>query len=136
MGFCEHGRFIASVVVTGLLLAGCRERKLDFDPPEVKQIACRPSDVGAARGTLVYILDTGLKTVTWANGPDAPEGRLTIEDHTYRFVFPDHEAKVNRFDGLMVREVGHGPFFGAGQARNGNARASWTCAPQAEGPKF
>ncbi len=137
MGFGEHRRFIVlAIVAAGLGAAGCRDFDPDLDPPEVKQIVCREVGKPTPSPSLVYVLDTGADRVTWANGPGAPEGRLKVEDHAYRFDFGDHAATVNRFDGDMVRETGRAPFLDGGAATKDNRRLAWTCAAQAEGPKF
>jgi hypothetical protein len=138
MGLGGYQRFIlaASAAALAGLVAGCGNWDPDLEPPQVKQIACRP--VGAAPSTAarVYVLDTGARTATWVNGDGDSNGQLVVEDRLYHFTFEKAAVQVNRFDGQMIEEVGQGPFFGTGPVPKGNRRRAWTCAAQMKGPKF
>jgi hypothetical protein len=124
-----------------ILVAGC-DALPTRDPPTRIQISCSPSTSPAA-ATLVFVLDTGLHEVVWANGPDTPEGRLEVSDYLYRFDFPQtarahaSRAVINRFDGAMDREFGTSPLLKTdGTVGKGNVRQTWTCATRSAGPKF
>ena len=87
------------------------------------------------------MLDTGLSQVTWANGPETPRGRLTVDDYNYRFSFPAtpkayaSEAVVQRYDGRMEREFGTQPSVATAVTKVGNVRQVWRCATVPSKPK-
>lgn len=129
----------AGALAITVAAAGCSPWEPETDPPARTQIACTLE--GAPAPVLVFILDTGRDEVTWANGPDAPKGRLEVDDYDYRFDFPAQAeahasaARVNRYDGTMEREFGTGPFFAEGPVKPGNVRQSWRCEAQPQKPK-
>lgn len=124
-----------------LVSSGCSPWEPETDPPARTQIACALEGAPASAPVLVFVLDTGRDEVVWANGPDAPKGRLAVEDYVYRFDFPARAkahasaARVNRYDGTMEREFGTGAFFAEGPMKPGNVRQSWRCEAQPQKPK-
>ncbi|QYC11467.1 hypothetical protein [Brevundimonas nasdae] len=114
-----------------LALSGCKPWSPDLDPPTRNQIACSSGAV-----VMVFVLDTGRDLAVWANGPDAPEGRLETSDYSHRMVFsatpgrPAVEARVNRYDGAMEVEAGVAPFFASGPLKAGNRRTRLNCTAQ------
>lgn len=120
-----------------LALTSACEREPDLDPPAKTQVVCTPaattspsaSSVGAP---IVLVLDTGDRSVRWVNGPGAPVGALTVEDHQYILRFGQGptgwRATLNRFDGAMVREVG--------KASPSQTSQRFACKRETEGPKF
>lgn len=124
-------------MVGGLVLlaatSGCKPWEPDFDPPGLSQLVCtRGSGVEAA--TMVLVLDTGHSSVTWANGPGAPRGRLTITDYEYRMDFAAgqtaHVATINRYDGVMERLVAAKPARRPAQGVSEPVQERWICAAQ------
>ncbi len=114
--------------------SGCKPWEADFDPPSLSQLVCtRGSGVEAA--TMVLVLDTGRSSVTWANGPGSPRGRLTITDYEYRIDFaaagqPANAATINRYDGVMERQVAAKPARRPAQGVGEPVLERWICAAQ------
>lgn len=127
------GRIGVGMMLAGVV--GACDHKPDFDPPAKIQVTCT-STLPSAPPTaepIVLILDTGDRRVRWANGPGAPTGALTVDDHQYVVAFSGGGAKawratLNRFDGTMVRETGNPGAAGA--------RERLACKREAEGPKL
>lgn len=125
-------------MVGGLVLlaatSGCKPWDPDFDPPGLSQLVCtRGSGVEAA--TMVLVLDTGRSSVTWANGPGAPQGRLTVTDYEYRMDFaaagqPANVMTINRYDGVMERQVAAKPARRPAQGVREPVAERWICAAQ------
>lgn len=112
-------------------LTAC-QREPALDPPAKVQVVCAPTTTPSAT-PMLFVLDTGDRSVRWANGPGAPTGALTIEDHQYVLRFGRDEpaswrATLNRYDGTMLRELGKpGPT---------QTQQRLTCRRDAEGPKL
>jgi hypothetical protein len=122
-----------------LLLTGCEEVLPSSDPPVLTQLRCtRPGTLKP----LVFVLDSGRRTVEWANGKGTPGGTLAISDHEYRLDFGKIDgvrasnAVVDRYDGRMELQMGPGPISTAVAPKALNARQTWTCRREAEGPKL
>lgn len=130
---------IGSAMFALSVVSAC-EREPDLDPPAKIQVACTPSAptssappaTASAALPIVLVLDTGDQSARWVNGPGAPVGALTVQDQQYLLRFGQEptgwRATLNRFDGMMVREVGK-----AGAAR---APQRFACKRETEGPKF
>lgn len=129
---------IARATLAGVLSLGATACDRDWpaaDPPKLSQIECTRSGVPR----VVYVLDTGRSAVTWADGPQALEGKLVVSEYEYVLDFPSrpgapaYHARINRFDGQMVREIGRLPF---GKQTPANLRETLTCASAKLGPRF
>ena len=124
-----------------LIVGGCKPWEPDTEPPARTQMVCAQQGAPASAPRLVFILDTGRDEVIWANGPNAPKGRLEVTDYVYRFDFPRtakahaSAARVTRFDGVMEREFGSSPFLAEGPIKRGNVRQTWSCEPKPQAPK-
>ena len=129
-----HAARIGAMAIVLALATGC-ERESDLAPPAKVQIACASAQPSTAQTAtpMVLVLDTGDRSVHWANGPGAPTGVLTVENHQYLLRFGEDEpaswrATLNRFDGTMMQEVGKpGP---------AQTRQQLICKPETEGPMF
>lgn len=129
-------RVAAAIAACGLA-AGC-ERFSELEAPATVQLVCTPTPmVGptatTASGVIVLVVDTGDESVRWLNAPGAPTGDLAVKDHQYEFAFatagtPPWRATVNRFDGVMTRDLGP-----PGATRT---RQTLACKREAEGPKL
>uniref|UniRef100_B0SXT1 Uncharacterized protein n=1 Tax=Caulobacter sp. (strain K31) TaxID=366602 RepID=B0SXT1_CAUSK len=106
----------------------------DTEAPKRKVLTCELKDSPA----LVYILDTGERTATWANGPGAPKGRLSVNEFEYRLTFPGRngvssEVVINRYDGALVRKT---PELATVKAGSAKPEIRWSCKAESKGPKF
>ena len=123
----------AAAMAACCLSVGC-DRLFELEPPAKVQLVCTPAPTATtASGVMVLVVDTGDKSVRWLNAPGAPTGDLTVKDHQYEFVFatagtPPWRATVNRFDGVMTRNLGP-----PGATRT---RHTLACKREAEGPKL
>lgn len=118
---------LIAILASGLT-AGC-DGTADLDPPTRFQITCAPATGAAADEVRVLVLDTGDRSVRWVNGPGAPSGYLSREDHQYLLRVGDGasawRAVLNRFDGSMVVEAGRPA-----------TRRRLACVRETEGPKL
>ena len=137
------GRIGAGMVLAGLV--GACDREPDFDPPARIQVICSAPSTSSSTSIstspsapptgepIVLVLDTGDRRARWANGPGAPMGVLTVEDHQYVVAFAGGGTKawratLNRFDGNMVLETGKRGAAGT--------RERLACKREAEGPRL
>lgn len=128
---------VAAAMAACGLAAGC-DRLSELEAPATVQLVCTPRPTAGptattASGVMILVIDTGDKSVRWLNAPGAPAGDLSVKDHQYEFAFatagtPPWRATVNRFDGVMTRDLGP-----PGPSRT---RQTLACKREAEGPKL
>lgn len=109
-------------------LAAC-DRVPDLEPAKRVQLSCRSSS--PAEISMVFVLDTGDRSVRWVNGAETQRGVVAVEPLHYRLTFDGPapwQASINRFDGTMTRSAN-----GAG-ARP--LPGVFDCQPDTEGAKF
>lgn len=84
------------------LLAGCSAQ----EPPQLRQLECVLPKGVAAADTLVLLIDTGRRDVTFANLPGQPVRPAGIGQFAYRFEIPSAagpvRAEIQRFDGVLL----------------------------------
>lgn len=130
----EHRVATVGGLVLLATIGGCRPWETDFDPPSLSQLVCTRGS-GVDVSTMVFILDTGRSSATWANGPGAPRGQLAVTDYEYRLVFAPAASQlasavtINRYDGVMERQVRANPSGRAASSARDAVRERWSCAP-------
>ncbi|WP_449253185.1 hypothetical protein [Brevundimonas naejangsanensis] len=124
-----------------LLCAGCSVPDTSRSPPKRLQLACKPVET-SQEAELIFVLDTGREEATWINSPRPLRGKLSVSNVEYRFILPGDKrapasaAFVNRYDGVMTRDVGTPPFLQEAGPAKGNVRQSLICAAKPDEPRF
>jgi hypothetical protein len=119
----------AAALVLVLGLGGCDDRWSRLAPPRLVQLTCKAE---GREPPMVLQIDTGLRRATWVNGPRAAEGAALVSPREYRLRFDGAgpastwQAVINRFDGVMKREVGE----------RGDQRQTWRCATEKAGTRL
>lgn len=92
---------------------------------------------------MTYLLEPAAAKVTIISEDDPPSGLLTTLPHRYDLAFEAQgtwiaaEARINRYTGEMLREMGAPPFFTDDiSPTEGNVSQTWKCKSERVGPGF
>lgn len=139
-GAGTHSLFLPGLGLA-LLCAGCSAPDTSRSPPKRLQLACKLVEA-PQEAELIFILDTGREEITWVNAPRPLKGQLSVSDVEYRFILsgdkraPASAGFVNRYDGVMTRDIGTPPFLQEAGPAKGNVRQSLICTAKPDEPRF
>lgn len=106
--------------------------------PRIVQVVCRPQS-GSAELAVHLSFDLGRKRATWVNARSEVEVPLKVRKTAYETNFRSPgvwRIRIDRYDGVAVREAGPGAINLDSAVGKGNVRSRWSCTKEAEGPKI